>query len=165
MANRRAFETDIANAEVFMAKLKEKRTRELHKWKEHFEGMKASSHSSIPSSCNSVISKIKKRGRRQSDWDLESCLLKDLGLDDSEIEENAYSKLGVISRMKSTLKEFAPLGKGKELGSLQEVEEHEEETGIGLDPIQEEPVFEKQPRFSIPMIVESLASLRVSSFI
>ena len=75
---------------------------------------------------------------------LESCLLKDLGIAEQEIKENSYSKLGVISR--TIERGFM----GDTMGSLLE------EVDDGGQQDNEEFCF------SIPTIVESFASLRVS---
>ena len=170
-ANRAVFETKLQNAEVFMAKLNEKRSRELEKWKQHFEEMKQSSVTSMKTP-STVIKGQKKRGhRRRSTWDLESCLLKDLGMDESEIAEHAYSKLGVITHSEPFLEQADVVVEKRTLGTLEEIEEHvealegyvEEHVGEIKDNVKDsdkESLADRQ--FSIPMIVESLASLHVS---
>jgi hypothetical protein len=73
-------------------------------------------------------------------------LLKDLGIAEQEIKKNSYTKLGVISRTN----ELGFLGDAMgALGSLLEERDDEEQT------------HSKEFRFSIPTIVESLASLQV----
>lgn len=162
-------EADIENAEEFLAKLKERKSRELQKWRDQFEELKESSLSSIkrssPTSAkspSSTVGKRHRRSRRRSSWDLESCLLRDLGLEDSEIKESAYSKLGVISRTQSSLKELDFSNKSRGLGYLREVEE-DEEGEIRQADVEQRPVVDKEQRFSIPVIMESLASIRVSN--
>ena len=77
---------------------------------------------------------------------IESCLLKDLGIAEQEIKENSYSKLGVISRTNE--RGFIRDTMGA-LGSLlEELNDGGQKHNNGF-------------RFSIPTIVESLASIRV----
>lgn len=72
--------------------------------------------------------------------------MKDLGLAEQEIQENSYSKLGVISRINEPNVTGEIMGA---LGTLQEEKDDEGEKRRGL-------------RFSIPTIVESFASIEVS---
>ncbi|XP_028399653.1 microtubule-associated protein futsch-like [Dendronephthya gigantea] len=149
-ANRRAFETQLENAEVFLAKLNHKKAEELKEWRKKFEAMQKLSMTTLGSGPNQsiIIKNIKKRARRQSAWDLESCLLKDLGIAEKEMSENAYSKIGVISRIDE--RNFAGDNKGA-LGSLIEDDDAEGQQ------------HNKEFRFSIPTIVESLASIQEQS--
>ena len=71
-ANRRAFESQLEKAEVFLAKLNNKKAEELKKWRKKFDAMQKSSHSSLGSK-HSLIKKIKQRTRRESTWDLGMC--------------------------------------------------------------------------------------------
>ena len=69
-ANRRAFENQLEKAEVFLAKLNDKKAEELKKWRKKFDAMQKSSHSIIGSKHSCPIKTLKKRTRRQSAWDL-----------------------------------------------------------------------------------------------
>lgn len=76
-------------------------------------------------------------------------MLKDLGIAEQEMSKNAYSKIGVISRTDEL--SFAWDSEGA-LGSLME-----EDNAEGQQR-------NKETRFSIPTIVESLASIQVRNY-
>ena len=71
-ANRRAFETQLENAKVFLAKLNHKKVEELKEWRKKFDAMQKLSTSSLGTNSNYsvIIKNIKKRTRRHSAWDL-----------------------------------------------------------------------------------------------
>ena len=68
-ANRRTFESRLEKAEVFLAQLNLKKEEELKKWRKKFDAMRKMSLNSMNSNPN-IITKFKKRSRRQSSWDL-----------------------------------------------------------------------------------------------
>jgi predicted transcriptional regulator len=62
----------LEKAEVFLAKLNDKKAEELKKWRKKFDAMQKSFHSTLGSQSNPscLIKKVKQRARRQSAWDL-----------------------------------------------------------------------------------------------
>ena len=79
-------------------------------------------------------------------------------MSEEEIAENTYSKLGVVARGALKTDEQEIMEKFERLGTLGDIEEHVDEGQV--EDNDDQSLDER--KFSIPMIVESLTSSRVS---